>query len=616
MQKYQDVVLSRQGTPIQGAKVTVTDTSGGAVAIYAANAIGDNVNPVITNEDGRFSFYAPDGRYNLSVSVGGNVLATVTDILLEDPEDGSDAVFGDVTIEGTLSDASKISFDPAGGVSATNVQAAIAEVDSEKASLSALSASTGAAMVGVDDGESGALFTQLQQAIELIQWGEQSHPAGVNILRYIPPTEWTAIVGNTSTYDATDAFTAAQLAHKNVYAPAGTYVLNGLRIYNGCSIIGAGLKATTFKQKAAGTPAINCLSDVTTGQLSSVTLSGFLVEGATSATVAAVLVAGYGAYAVYGRSRFSFGAKNTFRALEVQASDAANVFDCHFDVFSEGTTSTAVFINGGAYNSFRLWLMQCQSLALDDRGSEGEVRVIAEGPISVTGQKNRYIKPTVENLPQFVGTTVNLIKDQGFGNSFETPSVIFNAAASAKVTGAVMQTFVGTEVYNPQFIFPDATKVADPFGPSAYAWKLSGPGRSECTNKIESVWNGADNSRDLSNITMIGMDASFTDQQPKPGYMVTQYSAPTGSVNVQIRANAEHVLLEPSGTIAVVNFSFLRTVRDGRTLLVSTTQTLTSVSWSSSHPSGADVSALPTTMAAGTKLRIQYKGSTNKWYVL
>jgi polygalacturonase len=40
--------------------------------------------------------------------------------------------------------------------------------------------------------------------------------------------------------DDTAAFVAAQVASKDIYAPPGTYVLNGLRIQNGVQLIGAG----------------------------------------------------------------------------------------------------------------------------------------------------------------------------------------------------------------------------------------------------------------------------------------------------------------------------------------------------------------------------------------
>lgn len=157
MQKYQDVVLNQNGNPVSGVQVTVTDLLGTPVSVYSANTIGLNVNPLTSDNNGRFSFYAPDGRYNLSFSFGGNVVASITDILLEDPMDGSDAVFNDVTILGELSDASKVTSAPVGGLTATNVQAALAELDSEKIDASSLAAPGGSALVGFKQSGTGAL---------------------------------------------------------------------------------------------------------------------------------------------------------------------------------------------------------------------------------------------------------------------------------------------------------------------------------------------------------------------------------------------------------------------------------------------------------------------------
>lgn len=168
MQKYQDVVLNQNGNPVSGVQVTVTDLAGSPVAVYSSNAIGLNVNPLTSDNNGRFSFYAPDGRYSLTFTFGGNVVASISDILLEDPMDGSDAVFNNVTMLGSLSDASKITSAAVGGISATNVQAALAELDSDKASNADLSlkvnsanlaAPGGSQLVGADDGAGGSLWT-------------------------------------------------------------------------------------------------------------------------------------------------------------------------------------------------------------------------------------------------------------------------------------------------------------------------------------------------------------------------------------------------------------------------------------------------------------------------
>lgn len=103
MQKYQDVVLNQNGNVVVGAQITVRTLAGDIVPVYGANNTSSpDINPLTTDTLGRFAFYAPDGRYNLSVSLAGAVVATVTDILLEDPLDGSDAVFGDVTVTGNL----------------------------------------------------------------------------------------------------------------------------------------------------------------------------------------------------------------------------------------------------------------------------------------------------------------------------------------------------------------------------------------------------------------------------------------------------------------------------------------------------------------------------------
>lgn len=210
MQKYQDVVLNQNGNPVSGVQVTVTDLLGTPVSVYSANAIGLNVNPLTSDNNGRFSFYAPDGRYSLSFSFGGNVVASITDILLEDPMDGSDAVFNDVTILGELSDASKVTSAPVGGLTATNVQAALAELDGNKIDASSLAAPGGSALVGFKQSGTGAvdrtIDDELKDSVSVKQFGA---------------------VGD-GVADDTDAvltaIIAAQLAVKALRVPAGLYI--------------------------------------------------------------------------------------------------------------------------------------------------------------------------------------------------------------------------------------------------------------------------------------------------------------------------------------------------------------------------------------------------------
>lgn len=87
MQKYQNALLNRNGDGIPNASVLVKDTAGTVVAIYSTAEYGELSNPFTTDILGNFSFYAANGRYNLTFSKDGTVIGTETDVLLYDPED-------------------------------------------------------------------------------------------------------------------------------------------------------------------------------------------------------------------------------------------------------------------------------------------------------------------------------------------------------------------------------------------------------------------------------------------------------------------------------------------------------------------------------------------------
>jgi len=432
-----------------------------------------------------------------------------------------------------------------------------------------------------------------------------------NILRLIPVAEWSAILAGTSTYDATAEFATAQTLAKDIYVPAGRYVLNGLRIQNNVRIRGAGLYSTHFVQKLAGTPAINCLSDITVGQLRSVELLDFNVIGAASATVAAVLVAAYGAYAVY-ESKFRFNAENTYSALEIQGNDGANVFMSEFFVYSVGTTGPAVLAHGGVYNKFDMFLVQCQGYAIDStQNSSYFERVAVEGPIRESGQNNTYQCPTIEHFPNFIGTMTNPFYDNGFNNTWFKPKLVASASDVAKVTSACFRSFFGTTIEDPQFLFTSATKITNPIEATPYKLVIQGPGRSECTNKIETLFDGTDSSKDIRNLTLIGLDASLTSR-PQEGSKAIQYLAPAAPFNFPINVATEAVVWEPTGTLAFVNLSVLGglSFADGQVLSFSSTQTVTTINWFA----GIDCTRCPATIAANTSFSIIYRAANNAFY--
>ena len=91
MQKYQDVALVTVGgvtVPLVGASATVSPAGlTTASTIYSDNGVTAVANPVTTGSTGRFSFYAPNARYDLLITKAGYSDIHVYDVLLYDPLD-------------------------------------------------------------------------------------------------------------------------------------------------------------------------------------------------------------------------------------------------------------------------------------------------------------------------------------------------------------------------------------------------------------------------------------------------------------------------------------------------------------------------------------------------
>lgn len=93
MKKTYDSVLSDIGNrPVVGAKIVVFSYPSGTPAfIYSANdpIVGNRIPELLTDSEGYFEFYAEDGRYTMQIWYSGELKKTVSDILIEDPEDAS-----------------------------------------------------------------------------------------------------------------------------------------------------------------------------------------------------------------------------------------------------------------------------------------------------------------------------------------------------------------------------------------------------------------------------------------------------------------------------------------------------------------------------------------------
>lgn len=103
MRKYFDSIIGSDGRPVAGASVTVTPFGGGSPSALFSDSAGASpkVNPISTDTNGYFEFYAADGRYTLTVTASGFGTRTLTDIALEDPADPSQATINGGSINNT-----------------------------------------------------------------------------------------------------------------------------------------------------------------------------------------------------------------------------------------------------------------------------------------------------------------------------------------------------------------------------------------------------------------------------------------------------------------------------------------------------------------------------------
>lgn len=84
MQKYFNSVTNSRGDAILGARVAVSLANGSLATIYSDNGVTTQPNPITTDGNGYFAFYAADGRYDLRITAVGIKPVIQNDILLED----------------------------------------------------------------------------------------------------------------------------------------------------------------------------------------------------------------------------------------------------------------------------------------------------------------------------------------------------------------------------------------------------------------------------------------------------------------------------------------------------------------------------------------------------
>ena len=98
MEKYFNWIIKANGQAVSSATIVVTSSESGGAVIYASAdgaVIADST--VYTNASGYFFFYAPSGKYILSISGTGISPYVITDVSLYEETPNSQVIVGTPT---------------------------------------------------------------------------------------------------------------------------------------------------------------------------------------------------------------------------------------------------------------------------------------------------------------------------------------------------------------------------------------------------------------------------------------------------------------------------------------------------------------------------------------
>lgn len=231
MQKYADVVLDRKGNVVTGASVRVKTSTGTDAVLYAANGTSQISNPIITDNLGRFTFYAANGRYNLQVYIGTALFTTSDDILLEDPQDETPEVIKNGVIKDSV--LLNVTID---GKTPANTQDLADKADPQK----------GSATVGVTRAPMAQLSVNTVAAALGATWvnvWEYKHLITVKPNPSDPETwDWTPAIAGAQAEAV--ALSAVSYGGYGVEFPAGVYPVTRIFHYSGISLRGMGSRNT------------------------------------------------------------------------------------------------------------------------------------------------------------------------------------------------------------------------------------------------------------------------------------------------------------------------------------------------------------------------------------
>lgn len=272
MQKYWNTVTKRTGAVVSGASVTVTTyPAGGAATIYSDDGVTPAANPLTTDANGFFSFYAADGRYSIAVTGNDITPYSIDDVaLIEDPaDDKADiaALQADVATRALSADLASTSsgkgvallgYSTTGETAKAALDARLPEISTYallRAYSGALTAFYVRGVTSILDGGAGIFRVDAADTTSADNGGtilvdalgrrwKREYSGAANIL-------WFG-ADRSGVDDSTAAVQAACVACNHLYAPEGTYKLTAaVSLRRDFTLDGAGPGRTVFQQSGA-----------------------------------------------------------------------------------------------------------------------------------------------------------------------------------------------------------------------------------------------------------------------------------------------------------------------------------------------------------------------------
>jgi len=556
MQRYNDVVQDTYGNIVPTASITVNVHNGSQATIYSNNSLASLTQPFTPNSQGQFFFYAADGRYDINVTYGGTTY-TLYDVLLED--DSANAY----------------------------------------ATLAQLSASSGSSLVGWIQSGTGAVAETVQDKLR------NDLPS---VFDFMTAAQKADVQTNTGSIDVTACFTSAHTASKEFIVPAGTYLIDNYRPASGEVWHCAGYTKTIIKQKDVANPAIYCKSDVTTGQLKGVNLSGFGVIGAGAGTVSVVVVEATTPYVVT-RSNFDYITTDVNKSLTITCP-TAEVYSNKFKVDSYSSALTA-FTTAGAYNRYDLVGVLCaDGTTIYDTTINGIFdRAISDGSQVYYGNNCTINCPTVETIYGTAQTGALYF----LGNN--------HTAISPTITNvsSTMATNFGMFIYNSSHVIvnPRIWGTVYPLKPfdvnSAGAASTIIGGSMLCTSKIETYISASN----LAKMTLIGDVSTYSIQGAKYKDQILNIStAATYTVDAnKAYVGLEHTILSSSAAGCTITLpSGAEYTWRKLKIITYTASAVISASSNVVPQSGASAGTAILAATIGKWAELQYNGTN--WYII